>query len=71
MIDITKNYKTRNGHSVVCLSYVPYNSCGDKVTFPIKGSIIIKGKRSPIFQIWKEDGSNSVFGEHKFDLILV
>ena len=70
MIDITKRYVTREGHEVIGLKYVPLNSSGIKVTFPIKGSVVIKGKRNAIFRIWKEDGSESIFGESKWDLIL-
>lgn len=70
MLDLTKSYVTREGHRVTNLQYVPFNSSGNKVTFPIKGSVVIKGKRSSIYRIWKEDGSESIFGESKWDLVL-
>lgn len=70
MIDITKKHVTRNGYKVVGLKYVPYNSCGEKVTFPIKGSIMIP-RRQPIYQIWMESGANQLFAESEWDLIEV
>lgn len=72
MIDLSKSYVTRNGFKVCNLHYKPFNSLGNKVTFPIKGSIIIKDKPlRMIYQIWTEDGNCSIFGEHKYDLIEV
>lgn len=68
MIDLSKKYTTRSGHKVKGLRYKPLNECGNKVTFPIKGSIL-RPKREPEYGIWKEDGSYSLFGEHKLDLI--
>jgi hypothetical protein len=61
MIDITKTYKTVSGKRVINLSYVPFNSNGDKATYPIKGTIIVREK--PLkkkYYIWSEDGIGDV-----------
>lgn len=57
MININKEHKTQSGKRVIGLTYVPHNSCGDKVTYPIKGSIVVKEKPLQLrYQIWSEDG---------------
>lgn len=61
--------KTISGHKVINLSYVPCNYAGNKVTFPVKGSIVLKEK--PLrtkYMIWTEQGSVNVFGSDSFDL---
>ena len=73
-IDITKTYKTRNGKEVEGLHIVMHNSCGDEVTYPVKGSVVVKKRpRKTEYHIWSLDGrANTVFKdtEHR-DLILV
>lgn len=69
MIDINKKYRTVCGHDVVGLQRVEFNSAGNRVTFPIKGSIKIPGKRSLKYEIWNEQGKCKVFGDSKFDLV--
>jgi len=57
MIDLGKIQTTRGGKRVIALRYVPRNSAGRKVTFPIKGTVIEREK--PLrtsYQIWTEDG---------------
>ena len=75
MIDITKTYKTKNGHRVINLHYVPLNSVGDKVTYPIKGTVILnESPYKTTYQIWAEDGSFDVVKRanpyHNWDLVL-
>ena len=66
-IDITKKYITRSGKRVVGLSCVPRNSCGELVTYPIKGSIVIKEKPLKLeYCIWSDEGvTDVVFGKNK------
>ena len=63
--------KTKGGQEVVHLQYVPKNSIGATVTFPLKGTII--RRRKPLkteFQIWTRDGRASVFEETEDDLVM-
>lgn len=66
MIDITKPHRTKEGKRVIDLTYVPYNSCGNKVTYPIKGTIVVREKpRKLEYCIWSEDGRyDVVWGNH-------
>jgi hypothetical protein len=60
-IDPTKTYKTRKGKRVEHLEIVMHNSCGDEVTFPVKGTIVLKEKpRRTKFTIWTLDGKGGV-----------
>lgn len=53
MIDINKSYKTKSGKRVVGLCYKPFNSQGELVTYPIKGSIVEKEKPLRLrYEIW-------------------
>ena len=75
MIDINKTYRTRSGKRVIGLKYVPLNSNGEKVTYPIKGSIIVREKPFKArYQIWSEDGITDVvfknYSKHPDDLFL-
>lgn len=57
MIDLTKKYRTASGKRVINLKRVPYNSAGRKVTFSIKGSIILREKPLRVgYQIWTDEG---------------
>src|SRR4030042_3148693 len=69
MIDINKEYRTKSGKDVIGLAFVPLNSIGNKVTYPIKGSIIVKKKPLKLrYAIWSADGiSDVVWGNHKDD----
>lgn len=68
MIDVKKSYRTRNGMEVINLQYVPFNSSGIKVSFPIKGSVKIPG-RPMSYRIWKEDGSHEILKKSEWDLV--
>ena len=73
-IDVNKTYKTRDGKRVEGLHIVLHNCCGHEVTYPVKGSIILKEKpRKTEFAIWSLDGKkNIVFTDGKnHDLIKV
>ena len=57
MIDITKNYQTVSGKRVIGLNRVPRNSAGKLVTFPIKGSVVVREKPfKSVYEIWTDDG---------------
>ena len=60
MIDINKPAKTTDGRTVINLSYVPYNSAGGKVTYPIKGTILNPKPKRPECAIWSVDGVSDV-----------
>ena len=66
MIDISKTYQTKSGKRVVNIIYTPFNSNGQKVTYPIKGSIVLKEKPIKLnYQIWSEEGIyDIVYGSH-------
>jgi hypothetical protein len=68
-----KQYKTRDGHRVINVHEVPFNSVGNLVTFPIKGNVVIKekpGKMNTTYTIWRKDGRHSIFKETGLDLII-
>ena len=73
MLDLSKKYMTLGGRAVTHLTYEPFNSAGEKVSYPIKGSIMPPaGKRiPPTYAIWSEDGiTDLVCGKHRnLDLI--
>ena len=55
------NWETVGGHEVICLHYVPRNSAGELVTYPLKGSIIIKQKPLKfMFTTWSAYGIRDV-----------
>lgn len=74
-IDITKNYKTRDGKKVILDGIVMKNEEDNEVTYPIKGSIITprKDKKDSVERaIWSLDGREDVLGfSTKGDLVLV
>lgn len=73
MVDISKEYTTRNGKRVIGLEINEYNSCGFKVSYPVKGSIVQQEKPLKLeYAIWSIDGiSDIVWGKNKGkDLIL-
>jgi hypothetical protein len=65
-----KTYKTRSGHKVIGIDLKLYNSAGREVTFPIKGSIIRKG-RQPRYNIWTLNGLSHLNKVSPDDLIEV
>ena len=60
-IDIGREHRTRDGKRVIGLGCTLHNSCGREVTFPIKGTVVLREKpfRSE-FRIWALDGRASV-----------
>lgn len=70
-IDIQKKYKTRDGHVVEDLNIVTHNKAGRKVTYPVKGTLVLKDKpRKTEYEIWTEYGKyDAVWGDHKWDLV--
>ena len=67
------NAKTRDGRDVILHQYVPLNSAGESVTFPLKGSILNRtksGRIKPEYTIWRIDGRHSVFKETGADLVV-
>jgi hypothetical protein len=65
--------KTRDGRDVILHQYVPLNSAGHPVTFPLKGSILNRtrsGRIKPEYAIWRIDGRHSVFKETGADLVV-
>ncbi|MCK5307115.1 MAG: hypothetical protein KAJ73_00755 [Zetaproteobacteria bacterium] len=68
-IDPAKEYTSR-GCRVVGLEIVLHNSNGKEVTYPVKGTIIIREKPLKTeYAIWALDGRNNVaFGPNGNDL---
>ena len=54
--------KTVSGAKVTNLKYVPFNSAGDKVTYPVKGTIWRKknSRTVPEYCIWSIQGKRDV-----------
>jgi hypothetical protein len=72
MIDIRKKYCTKSGKRVIGLEYVPFNSCGYKVTYPIKGSIVVCEKPVKLkFCIWSENGIFDIVWNNQEELNLI
>jgi hypothetical protein len=68
-IDPAKTYRTRDGKRVEGLQIVLHNSVGEEVTYPVKGTIIVR--ESPMrkeYAIWTLDGRADLFNESKNDL---
>jgi hypothetical protein len=59
-IDLTKPLRTRSGYKVIHPELVLHNGAGREVTYPIKGSILVPGRREPRFCIWSLDGRTQV-----------
>lgn len=72
-IDVKKKYKTRDGRRVVNLYVKPYNEIGEKVTYPVKGTIVTQEKPfDGQYMIWCMDGkADSVWPERLAHLDLV
>ena len=70
-VDSKKTYKTKDGKDVIGLQIKLYNSIGNEVTFPVKGTIIDKKKPLKLrYQIWTLDGRCDILSPSKDDLIL-
>lgn len=69
MLDLNKKYYTMEGKLVEGLQYIPYNSSGNKVTFPYKGSVRIN-KQLSIYQIWTEEGKTFTYKASKYDIVI-
>lgn len=72
MIDFNKQYKTRSGCRVILHEIKLKNACGADVTYPVKGTIILREK--PLKKknmIWSIDGiTDVVWGKYsEYDLI--
>lgn len=60
MIDVTKRY-TCGGKRVINLQIVTHNSCGERVTYPVKGSVVVREKPLKLdYRIWSLDGEADV-----------
>jgi len=61
IITLDKKYKTRDGKRVELHAITEYNSCGAKVTYPVKGTIILREKPIKIrYMIWSINGVTDV-----------
>ena len=57
MIELTKQYKTKDGCRVELHEIVLKNSYGKEVTYPVKGTIVLREKpRKTEYMIWSLDG---------------
>lgn len=66
MIDTTKSVKTLNNKRIIGLKRVPYNFLGELVTYPLKGSIVVREKPLKLeYCIWSDNGIfDVVWGNH-------
>jgi hypothetical protein len=67
-LDLTRRYLTRSGHSVTFHEPVLKNSCGELVTFPLKGSVQ-NHRGEGHYQIWTLDGRADLKGPHRDDIM--
>jgi len=72
-IDLSKAYKTRDGKRVINLVIKLHNDAGHEVTFPVKGSIVVREKPfKSVYAIWTLDGRICVVNKNnKRDLVEV
>jgi len=69
MIDINKKY-TCNGKRVINLKIELKNSIGEDVTYPVKGSIVVREKPFKLkYAIWSIDGKEDVVWNTGHNLI--
>jgi hypothetical protein len=73
IIDLEKEYQTVSGKRVIGLKYVPKNSNGKFVTFPIKGSVVVREKPLKLeYNIWMSNGQFDVCNpDHNMNLVEV
>jgi len=73
MIDPKKTYQTRAGQRVINISIVLKNSAGRFVTYPVKGSVVVREKPYQlVYHIWSLSGrSNVVWPDPENDLVEV
>lgn len=67
MLDITRPLHTKSGKRVIGLKIKEHNCVGNKVTYPLKGSIVIREKPLKLeYCIWTLDGIyDIVFNTHE------
>lgn len=71
-IDISRPVKTRDGKRIVGLIRVPTNSTGRTVTYPLKGSVIMREKPLKMeYCIWSDEGLNDVVWGYRPELDLI
>lgn len=69
MFDTSKHYRTRSGAKVTIHEIVRFNSIGEEVTFPVKGSIKHPNKRGSRYTTWTEKGNARVLNDHPDDIV--
>ena len=72
-VDINKSYRTRSGLRVIGLERKEFNSAGKLVTYPIKGSVVVKEKPLRLdYCIWTDEGlyqAVKAWGPSSYDLV--
>jgi len=69
-IDLDVTYRTRSSKRVINLERTLYNSNGNEVTFPVKGSVVVREKPfKSEYQIWTLDGRADVLNKSDDDLV--
>jgi len=70
-IDQNKQY-TSNGKRVINIKIELYNSCGNEVTYPVKGTIVVSEKPFKTkYAIWSLNGKANVMCNSVHDLTIV
>jgi len=65
IIDPAKKYVNGKGQEVQNIQIVPRNSAGDLVTFPVKGSVVIRKKPLKLeYSIWTMEGISDPVWHH-------
>lgn len=60
---------TKSGKRIIGMRFRPFNDIGNPVTFPIKGSIVLREKPFKCtYQIWTVEGRASIFEETEEDI---
>jgi len=69
-ISLKKKYITGMGHRVTHMKIVPKNSAGRLVTYPVKGTVIVRENPLKIEQgVWTMEGiENVVWGDESDNL---
>lgn len=63
-IDPQRRYKTRSGKEVIGLKVELHNEVGNEVSFPVKGSVVVR--KTPVkyeYKIWTLDGRSQIIDD--------
>jgi hypothetical protein len=71
-IDISKPLKTRSGKRVIHVFRITHNDRGEEVTYPLKGTIVLREKPMKVtYHIWSNEGFSDIVFRNMKDKDLV